>query len=142
MGLGRVTEVYPGTDGHVRVVILKTKGGHLKRPIVKLEPLPVKIQPGIAKPTTDIDKPRPAPRRRTRKNFQSCNLLVMLMTIIITFLTPLQGTTTINSLDNNNTLYFDKIANIRIIQGHWKMVVYYNMSTYWKSMTSVKNYIK
>lgn len=39
--LGRVVELHPGTDGHTRIVTLKTKDGTLKRPIVKLCLLPV-----------------------------------------------------------------------------------------------------
>ena len=34
--LARVTAVYPGQDGLVRVVMIKTATGHLKRPVVKL----------------------------------------------------------------------------------------------------------
>ncbi|XP_026331954.1 uncharacterized protein LOC113239247 [Hyposmocoma kahamanoa] len=39
--LGRVTEAHPGSDDKVRVVTLKTKRGHLTRPITKLVPLPL-----------------------------------------------------------------------------------------------------
>lgn len=38
--LGRIIESYPGPDGRVRVVKLKTAMGELKRPIAKLSPLP------------------------------------------------------------------------------------------------------
>ncbi|XP_008482926.1 uncharacterized protein LOC103519612 [Diaphorina citri] len=38
--LGVVQEVYPGKDGVIRTVLVKTKGGCLKRPVVKLCPLP------------------------------------------------------------------------------------------------------
>lgn len=38
--LARITAVHPGTDGVVRVVDLKTQHGHLKRPAVKVFPLP------------------------------------------------------------------------------------------------------
>ncbi|KAJ0174403.1 hypothetical protein K1T71_009511 [Dendrolimus kikuchii] len=40
--LGRVVDVHPGKDGHVRVVSLKTKHGVIKRPALKLSVLPVK----------------------------------------------------------------------------------------------------
>jgi hypothetical protein len=40
--LARVTQVFPGTDGRVRVAEIKTVSGSLlRRPIVKLSPLPL-----------------------------------------------------------------------------------------------------
>jgi len=38
--LGRVLELLPGTDGHVRVVRLMTRLGIVTRPVMKLVPLP------------------------------------------------------------------------------------------------------
>jgi len=38
--LGRVISTHPGKDGIVRVVTLKTSSGVLKRPVVKVSPLP------------------------------------------------------------------------------------------------------
>lgn len=39
--LGRIIDVHPGKDGHVRVVTVRTQASVLKRPIVKLCPLPI-----------------------------------------------------------------------------------------------------
>lgn len=39
--LGRITNIYPGKDNHIRVVDLRTSIGNLKRPITKLCPLPL-----------------------------------------------------------------------------------------------------
>nr|CAI5827773.1 unnamed protein product [Callosobruchus analis] len=39
--LGRVTKVYPGSDGSVRVVKVRTRSGEFTRPVVKLSRLPV-----------------------------------------------------------------------------------------------------
>jgi hypothetical protein len=38
--LGKVEEVFPGPDGTIRVALVRTKTGCLKRPVVKLCPLP------------------------------------------------------------------------------------------------------
>ena len=38
--LGRVIQIHPGTDNHVRVVTVKTSDGEYKRPVVKLSLLP------------------------------------------------------------------------------------------------------
>ena len=40
--LGIISEMFPGSDGYVRVVTVKTSSGQLKRPIHKLVSLPVK----------------------------------------------------------------------------------------------------
>ncbi|XP_026462699.1 uncharacterized protein LOC113365338 [Ctenocephalides felis] len=40
-GLGRVEEVFPGSDGVVRVALVKTGNTLIKRPVVKLCPLPI-----------------------------------------------------------------------------------------------------
>ncbi len=39
--LGRVVDVHPGSDGHVRVAKVKTSDGEITRPIVKLSLLPI-----------------------------------------------------------------------------------------------------
>lgn len=49
--------------------------------------------------------------------------------------------TTIKSLYNNHTLYFDKITDTRVNQDHWKMVVYYNMSIFGKHDNSEKLFV-
>ncbi|KAL4100913.1 hypothetical protein QTP88_020938 [Uroleucon formosanum] len=38
--LGRIVELFPGTDGHVRVARVLTRAGSVVRPVVKLVPLP------------------------------------------------------------------------------------------------------
>lgn len=40
--LGRIVELFPGTDGHVRVARILTRAGSVVRPVVKLVPLPTK----------------------------------------------------------------------------------------------------
>lgn len=42
--LGRISELCPGSDGVVRVVVIRTKDGFLKRPIAKICKLPVQIE--------------------------------------------------------------------------------------------------
>ena len=40
--LAIISETFPGSDGHIRVVEVKTSSGQLKRPIYELVALPVK----------------------------------------------------------------------------------------------------
>lgn len=40
--LGRITQVFPGSDNIVRVVEVKTATGSLRRPVVKVSPLPLR----------------------------------------------------------------------------------------------------
>lgn len=39
--LGRIVDTHPGTDGHTRIVTVRTQLSTLKRPIIKLCPLPI-----------------------------------------------------------------------------------------------------
>lgn len=39
--IGRITEVHPGNDGHVRVVTVRTRGSTFKRSVVKVAKLPI-----------------------------------------------------------------------------------------------------
>ncbi|GFV14676.1 hypothetical protein TNCV_2586491 [Trichonephila clavipes] len=41
--LGRVVEVYHGSDGKVRTVRIKTKNGEFRRPITKICILPIDV---------------------------------------------------------------------------------------------------
>ena len=41
--LGRIREVHPGKDGHIRVVTIKIQTSTHKRPITKISPLPVNV---------------------------------------------------------------------------------------------------
>ncbi|GFT63557.1 integrase catalytic domain-containing protein [Trichonephila clavipes] len=43
--MGRILEVFPGSDGFVRVVNVKTSTGILKRAITKVVPLPIPVDP-------------------------------------------------------------------------------------------------
>ncbi|GFT20722.1 uncharacterized protein TNCV_3847681 [Trichonephila clavipes] len=43
--MGRILEVFPGSDGIVRVVNVKTSTGILKRAITKVVPLPIQVVP-------------------------------------------------------------------------------------------------
>ncbi|XP_046976437.1 uncharacterized protein LOC124542541 [Vanessa cardui] len=56
--MGRVIDVHPGTDGHIRVVTLRTKSGEIKRPIIKLVPLPVNNEHDFSKITLENDEPK------------------------------------------------------------------------------------
>lgn len=52
--LGRVCRCYPGTDNQVRVVDVKCASGIIKRPVVKLCPLPVEDRATIFGPSEQV----------------------------------------------------------------------------------------
>ncbi|XP_075990145.1 uncharacterized protein LOC142985786 [Anticarsia gemmatalis] len=83
-GLGRILDVHPGADGLVRVTTVKTQARIIKRPVVKLSPLPLLgpetseekvINDSKLDPTTSV----PRKEKTIRKN-----CLSILFTTIIT----------------------------------------------------------
>ncbi|CAG9137904.1 unnamed protein product [Plutella xylostella] len=47
----------------------------------------------------------------------------------------------ITQLNPETLIYFDKIADVQMIQDEWKMVVFYNMTTYWRACTYIEKYV-
>ena len=83
--LGRVTELFPGKDGLVRAVKLKTQKGHLTRAVQKLHKLEIcdqvgsvlnkdterknlNAQPDDAPPEADIEPDGPPPTLGPRRS--------------------------------------------------------------------------
>ena len=38
-------------------------------------------------------------------------------------------------------VYFDNIGTVQVVNSHWIIYVYYNMSTYWQELDELKNYV-
>ncbi|KOB75364.1 Uncharacterized protein OBRU01_07656 [Operophtera brumata] len=70
-------------------------------------------------------------------------MLVMIASMISPSiqLTPDQATFNVSALNGSQKLYFDKISDLQFIKDEWKLVVYYNMTTYWHGVSNISNYI-
>ncbi|UYV63123.1 hypothetical protein LAZ67_2003219 [Cordylochernes scorpioides] len=66
--LARIVQIFPGEDDHVRVVLLRTPKGLLKRPITKICPLPYKeVTRRISDVTYKVESLDTTNRRRKPK---------------------------------------------------------------------------
>ncbi|KAH9643036.1 hypothetical protein HF086_013597 [Spodoptera exigua] len=151
--LGRIQEVHPGKDNLVRVVTLKTKTGLLTRPITKLVKLPVPNSPiEVPDTTTSNDKscsePQKAVTNNTKQRFKSSKISSSLLCILVTLLTLFQPTRqssdgiNVTPFEPNRGVYFDKIGNLQTVHDDWKIVTYYNMTTYWQGMENIHRVVK
>ncbi|KAF9804955.1 hypothetical protein SFRURICE_007858 [Spodoptera frugiperda] len=43
---------------------------------------------------------------------------------------------------SNQSLYFDKLSNLKIIRDEWKLIIYYDMQPYWEGITALNKYTK
>lgn len=147
--LGKITETHPGTDGRVRVVTLKTKSSTMKRPVTKLSRLPIDNvnfkQTNLSDNKVKSDEPKTTervlrPRRQNNKNSYFCTLL-MLVLMCITPASSQSQMINVTKLNSERLIYFDKVADMFVVQGEWNMIVFYNMSTYWQSLKGVEYYV-
>ena len=73
--MARITKLFPGSDGHVRSVEVKTSSGTLVRPISKLYPLEVESElDGNIEPNPDnetVVRPRRVAASRALENIRS-----------------------------------------------------------------------
>ena len=135
--LGRVVETHMGNDGYIRVVTLKTKQGLLKRPVVKLSILPVQNETDNGQESSNqhINKDKNHIKKH-RSHFTTMLLIILYFMSMLTSGLCFQAT----KLNNDQGLYFDRIANVQLIRDEWKLVAYYDMNPYWQGSTAVRQY--
>ncbi|XP_026323275.1 uncharacterized protein LOC113232713, partial [Hyposmocoma kahamanoa] len=145
--LGRVTELHPGADGNVRVVSIKTKKGHLKRPVTKLATLPYQNELQTNLQTKKKTEQIPTPQKR---NTGEGKTIYSLFTILLVMLTVNVKTTKSSQLDNykltnienKHPIYFDEAGKMQLIHDEWNLLIYYNLTSYWQAENKLKNYVE
>ncbi|CAH2101847.1 unnamed protein product [Euphydryas editha] len=144
--MGRVVELHPGSDDLVRVVTLKTQNGVLKRPITKLAPLPVnEVRESTTSQKLSPETETCEKSRTTRKSIKSVNSLLLVLLVAFTTLPygraiPAQHFK-ITPLTDDHPIYFDPAGNIQLIHDEWKLLVYYNLTTFWQSTKKVEGFV-
>lgn len=146
--MGRITEIHPGKDGLVRVVTLKTATGLLKRPVIKLAPLPVHENREESEMPAQQIKESPASLNQRSKTKRK-NCLFTFITLLTTFFALIIGsncsttamTTHITQLEPERPLYYDELGKINSIHNEWIILIYYNLTYYWQGMHQIKNYL-
>lgn len=153
--LGRVMQLHPGDDGYVRVVTLKTKGATLKRPITKLTPLPLedyqeqtnsetnKETEGQVEPKTQKEQQK---RRRTQTKRSFYSYLTLFLVMFMALATGAVATTphknyNITTIDREHPVYYDEMGKIQLVHDEWILLVYYNLTTYWKGSDNLQLYV-
>ncbi|KAH9634758.1 hypothetical protein HF086_013618 [Spodoptera exigua] len=92
-------------------------------------------------PETNHDEPK----KGTNKSRKGVNSLLMMLLIAFTTLSsgraaPLQHFK-ITPLTENQPVYFDPVGNMQLIHDEWKLLVYYNLTTFWQSTTRVEEFV-
>ena len=149
--MARALELHPGSDGYVRVVTLKTQNNVLKRPITKLSPLPKTEMVDIPKNNETSQETLAKEQREAKRNSPSTkgvklsNYVILLTLSLFTFITNIKAeptsTFTTTPIKGNKPIYFDEIGHLQFIHDEWTMLVYYNLSTFWRGSTKINDYI-
>lgn len=146
--LGRIQDLHPGRDGQVRVVTIKTSKNIIQRPVNKLVLLPVCTLPSTQHSSplsTDVSNVNNQNGTRPRRNATRKSFFLSLMLLFCFITGTLQQQLkpfNITPITTNQGFYFDKISDLQLIKDDWKLVIYYNMSTYWQSVSEIYNYIE
>lgn len=148
--LGRVLETHPGADGYVRVTTIKTQSGIIKRPVVKLSPLPLTTE---IEPETEHGHqtaPKTTSENKGRKKGQKCiPTLLITMISLFTFMSgsycAIDGTRRapgahITNLETERPVYYDEIGRMQTMQDEWILIMYYNLTNYWEGTRRIESY--
>lgn len=152
--MGRVTQVYTGPDGKIRVADVKTAQGIRTRAIHNLSPLPVE-----SNGTTDLtaDKKltykhdnamipeKPKSTKSTSIRPVSKLSLFLYGCLCITFgLTNAHPTSTpakITPFNQNFGLYFHDMGKVSLTNDHWNIIVFFNLTNYWQEESTINWFI-
>lgn len=142
--MGRVIDLHPGSDGHVRVVTVKTKNGTLKRPVTKLSLLPINNESPQINPKHTADSENSTTNPRTMKTNTRFNIASVFAAIMLFFsiITTSQCALNVTKFRDNQHIYFDKLSNMQIIRDEWKLIIYYDLDPYWEGITTLNKSIQ
>ncbi|CAH0724546.1 unnamed protein product, partial [Brenthis ino] len=120
-----------------------------QRPIIKLSVLPVhetKEDSSISNTKqsqinlkTNEDSPKT--NKIKTKQIKFSNLCLSLLYLFITIIPTSSASFKITPIQNNS-IYFDKLADMKLIRDEWKIISYYDMNPYWQGTTACNDYIK
>lgn len=79
-------------------------------------------------------------RHRDRQGRQN-TIFFSMMLLCLTVLSPIKCSYNISQFENNQDVYYDKMYDMHIIRDEWKLVIFYNMTTYWSGIEQVQDYV-
>ncbi|XP_031636180.1 uncharacterized protein LOC116349066 [Contarinia nasturtii] len=116
---GRVIEIHPGADGHVRVVSLKTQDGQMKRPVAKLCAFPHNNDEASNEVSANISR-FVSPKK---SSFGVLPIITAILSLCVTFshqaVVP-DKPYEITRFDTSPGFYFDKTHDVYISNTNWK----------------------
>lgn len=143
--MGRVIETHPGSDGYVRVTTIKTQTGIVKRPVVKLSPLPL---------DTEIQAEKDNETNTSKHPTKGSKLMSTLLITTLTLFTLVSGTysaidTTrhapgalITGLKPERPVYYDTVGKMQLVHDEWILIMYYNLTNYWEGIHRTETFFK
>ena len=139
--LGRVIKTYPGNDGFIRDVDVKTSTRVFNRPIRRLAVLPVEdsAKPSQEKAVTSISSAQNNNPETTRMTLSSNTLLLTILAMLLIFPIALANPIDDKKFGSKLGIHFEEIGSTSISTSQWKLIVYYDLSTYWTDTAFLLN---
>ncbi|KAH9632535.1 hypothetical protein HF086_012342 [Spodoptera exigua] len=114
----------------------------------KLPNSPIEVPDTTTSNDKSCSEPQKAVTNNTKQRFKSSKISSSLLCILVTLLTLFQPTRqssdgiNVTPFEPNRGVYFDKIGNLQTVHDDWKIVTYYNMTTYWQGMENIHRVVK
>lgn len=137
--LGRILETHPGTDGITRVVTLKTKDNVIKRPVVKISPLPSNNN----EETAQKSQVNVSSTQKSNKGTQ-LTLPVLITMMACLFTKSMANNTSIITTPfiHRPGIFFEQHENAYISNNNWNIVAYYDLQHFVAEYDSIRLSIK
>lgn len=140
--LGRIINIHPGSDGHSRVVTLKTGDNTIKRPITKISKLPISYDEEEKK----VIQSNMATRRASsgfKTNVMSIIWAMFTLFTVKSAALPVQNDPiSLAPFIHKPGIYFEEQAFVYISNTNWNVITYYDLRNFFAELESVENGIQ
>lgn len=147
--LARITKIFTGSDGLVRVAEVRSKGKIYKRPIGKLSPLPTNNETNdiqsndkqmkVNEQAADVlKKPKKGGKTAKMTSLKGAALAVVTLLALINWSSAQTLKYQLDQFSSNTSVYMEKCDEVMLSTNDWNLMLHFGVDDYFEEMNQMQ----